>query len=171
MEKVVLSANYPAISKSEQEIIDGSRVAVFGCGEAGGLAAELFVRMGVKHVTLVDKKTISEKDRSGCLYANAGNVGKKRVYELSDRIKSIDDKVEVRCWDTRAIMGYFENIVRSNDLIYFADEDDALEDAVISACEKESVKYVTEDTAEMPLYQVMIKVSGSVNEAVEKLIG
>ena len=70
-----------------------SRVAVIGAGGVGASAAEMLVRAGVGHLTLVDNDTVGETNINRQLPALHSTVGKSKCAVLRERFWDYNERV------------------------------------------------------------------------------
>ena len=73
-----------------------SNVLVVGVGGVGAYAAEMLVRAGVGHLTLVDADVVSNTNRNRQLIALASTVGRAKVDVLAERLLDINPDVKLR---------------------------------------------------------------------------
>ena len=73
-----------------------SNVLVVGVGGVGAYAAEMLVRAGVGHLTLVDGDVVSDTNRNRQLIALKSTVGRPKVEVLAERLSDINPNVKLR---------------------------------------------------------------------------
>ena len=73
-----------------------SNVLVVGVGGVGAYAAEMLVRSGVGHLTLVDGDVVSDTNRNRQLIALKSTVGRSKVKVLAERLLDINPDVKLR---------------------------------------------------------------------------
>lgn len=83
------------IGKVGLEKLAASRVVVAGVGGVGGYAAEMLVRAGVGHLTIIDADTVSESNRNRQLLAMTSTVGKPKTDVLSERLLDINPDLDL----------------------------------------------------------------------------
>ncbi|MDO5523540.1 MAG: tRNA threonylcarbamoyladenosine dehydratase [Bacteroidia bacterium] len=71
------------------------RVIVFGVGGVGSWCAEMIVRSGIGHVTLVDSDKIAASNINRQLPATTQTVGKVKVDVLKERLLEINPHAEI----------------------------------------------------------------------------
>jgi len=81
------------------EKLTTARVTVVGIGGVGAYAAEMLVRAGVGHVTLLDSDTVSDSNRNRQLLAMMSTTGKKKTEVMEQRLKDINPQVDVKIID------------------------------------------------------------------------
>lgn len=72
-----------------------TRVLVVGVGGVGGYAAEMLVRSGVGHITIIDADNVSVTNLNRQLIALADDIGKPKVELFVERFRRINPEVEV----------------------------------------------------------------------------
>lgn len=77
------------------QLLQTSRVIVFGVGGVGSWCAEALARSGVGHLTLVDSDEVCITNVNRQLQATTKNVGKSKVEELKARLLSLHPKIQV----------------------------------------------------------------------------
>ncbi len=73
----------------------GSRVILFGVGGVGSWCAEMLVRSGIGHLTIVDSDCVCVTNVNRQLQALPGNVGRYKVDELATRLRAINPDAEI----------------------------------------------------------------------------
>jgi molybdopterin/thiamine biosynthesis adenylyltransferase len=77
-----------------QIVLLKSRAAVVGLGGLGGFASELWARMGVGTLVLIDGDSFSESNLNRQLLATEENIGQSKAEAARQRIKLINAAVE-----------------------------------------------------------------------------
>lgn len=75
-----------------------ARVAVFGLGGVGGMAAEALCRSGVGALDLIDKDTVSLTNLNRQIFATMDAVGRPKVEAARDRLLSINPDLKLTLW-------------------------------------------------------------------------
>ena len=83
------------LGRSGLNILEGSRVAVFGCGGVGSYAAEGLARSGVGAIDLFDDDNICLTNVNRQVMANIRNVGQDKIEAMRERILLINPRCEV----------------------------------------------------------------------------
>ena len=78
------------LGKEAMEILQNSRVAIFGVGGVGGYVAEALARSGVGTIDIVDKDQVSLTNLNRQIIATVKTVGKDKVDVMRDRILDIN---------------------------------------------------------------------------------
>lgn len=71
------------------------RVAIFGLGGVGSWSAEALVRSGITDLTLIDNDVICITNVNRQLQATTKNVGKSKVEELRDRLRTLNPRCQI----------------------------------------------------------------------------
>ena len=74
-------------------------VVVFGLGGVGSYLTEALARMGVGHLTLIDKDVYAESNLNRQLYALPSTIGRKKTEVTAERVKEIDPAIKVTLCD------------------------------------------------------------------------
>ncbi len=75
--------------------LQSARVTVAGVGGVGAAAAEMLVRAGVGHITLIDSDTVSQSNLNRQLIALNSTVGLPKVEVLRDRLLDINPELDI----------------------------------------------------------------------------
>lgn len=79
--------------------LTASRVLVVGAGGVGACAAEMLVRAGVGHLTLIDSDKVSVSNINRQLPALHSTVGRPKTEVLSERLKDINPSLDLQVID------------------------------------------------------------------------
>lgn len=83
------------LGKDALEILQNSRVAVFGVGGVGGYVVEMLARCGVGIIDVIDNDTVDLSNINRQIIATVDTVGQNKVNVISKRIKAINPKAIV----------------------------------------------------------------------------
>lgn len=78
----------------ERELLSGTQVAVVGCGSFGSALADMLVRAGVEHLTLIDPEDLAIEN-VGRHILTSRNVGCPKVSALADHLREINPGLDV----------------------------------------------------------------------------
>lgn len=87
------------IGSDALEILNKSKVAVFGLGGVGSFTAEALVRAGVGSIAIIDHDTVNITNINRQLIALNSTVGRQKTEVLAKRLKDINEDVEVDIFD------------------------------------------------------------------------
>lgn len=83
------------LGKKAMQVLENSRVAVFGVGGVGGYAVEALVRSGVGAIDLIDDDKVCLTNINRQIIATKKTVGKYKVDVMKERILEINPNVIV----------------------------------------------------------------------------
>ena len=78
------------IGEENVKKLSNSNIAVLGVGGVGGYVVEMFARLGVKNLTIVDFDTISVSNLNRQIIALKSNINCLKVEEFKNRILNIN---------------------------------------------------------------------------------
>lgn len=78
----------PEISIEGQRAIGRSKIAVVGLGGTGSMAAELFSRLGVGSVSLIDGDSVRESNLQRQILYSEADLGRLKAEAAADRLES-----------------------------------------------------------------------------------
>ena len=83
------------LGKNSMEILNKSRVAVFGVGGVGSYTVEALVRCGIGHLTLIDGDVVSESNINRQLVATTKTVGIPKVQVAKEHALEVNPQIDV----------------------------------------------------------------------------
>lgn len=86
------------LGKKAMEVLEHSRVAVFGVGGVGGYAVEALVRSGVGAIDLIDDDKVCLTNLNRQIIATRKTVGKYKVDVMKERILEINPNAIVNVY-------------------------------------------------------------------------
>ncbi len=92
-----------------------TRVILFGVGGVGGWCAEVLLRTGIGHLTLVDFDKVDTTNLNRQLVATAANIGQNKVQEMQKRLLQICPEADVQIIDRQ----YNSETADSFDLAHY----------------------------------------------------
>jgi tRNA A37 threonylcarbamoyladenosine dehydratase len=72
-----------------------TRAIVFGLGGVGSWCAEMLIRSGIGHLTLVDADVVAETNINRQLPATSATIGRSKVEVMAERLKLINPQAEL----------------------------------------------------------------------------
>ena len=75
--------------------LESSHVLVVGVGGVGGYAAEMLVRAGIGHITIVDSDEVAQSNINRQIIALHSTVGRPKVEVLRDRLEDINPELDL----------------------------------------------------------------------------
>ncbi|MBQ4115111.1 ThiF family adenylyltransferase, partial [bacterium] len=95
-----LTRTISLLGKDSVDILQNSRVAVFGLGGVGSYCAEALVRCGVGSIDLIDSDTINVTNINRQIIALNSTLGLAKTEVLAGRLKDINPKLNVKIYQT-----------------------------------------------------------------------
>ncbi|HEM3439607.1 HesA/MoeB/ThiF family protein [Streptococcus suis] len=95
--------NFESNGISAQQLnkeLQSKTVLIVGLGGYGTNTAMLFARMGIKRLVLIDADTIESTNINRQILYDEVDVGRKKVIVCKEKIKRIDNSIDVECYDT-----------------------------------------------------------------------
>ena len=87
------------IGQNAFDVLQQSRVAVFGIGGVGGPAAEALARSGVGAIDLIDRDVVEESNINRQIVADYKTIGQKKVKVMQEMISRINPDCRVCTYD------------------------------------------------------------------------
>lgn len=78
------------------EVAANKKVILFGLGGVGSWCAEMLVRSGIGHITLVDADVVAESNINRQLPATSATIGRPKVEVMYDRLKEINPQADIK---------------------------------------------------------------------------
>ncbi len=132
------------LGKEKLEILKKSHVVICGIGGVGSYTLEALTRIGVGHITVVDKDTVDVTNINRQIIATVDNVGNSKVEVAKKRVSLINPSIKVdtvkEFIDENNIPTYI-----TKDVDYVVDAIDSVESkiALIKYCKKENIKIIS----------------------------
>ncbi len=122
------------ISIDGQKRLSGSTVAVVGIGGNGAIAAELFARMGIGRIRVIDNDSVRENNLHRQFLYGEDDLGKPKVISAAGRLKAINRSVEVDTVNDYLTEKNSASLIRGSSLVYDGTDNFASRYAINSAC-------------------------------------
>ena len=95
------------IGKDGQSKLSSSSVAIVGCGALGSVAAELLVRAGIGHLTIIDHDVVELSNLQRQALYTEQDVSKPKASSLKYHLEAINHDVKITAYDANL---NFENV-------------------------------------------------------------
>ncbi len=121
----IFDRNVQAFGAAVQQTLGDLNIGVVGCGGTGSIVAEQLVRLGVRHLTLVDPDELSESNLTRVYGSTVSDVGKPKVMILKRHLMRIAPNI--RC-ETIQSMVTLESAARrliGCDVVFGCTDDNA----------------------------------------------
>lgn len=87
--------NIGTLTKSENDKLKDFKVCIVGCGGLGGYVIEMLSRIGIGYLKLVDEDIFDVSNLNRQILCNENNIGQNKVIEAKERIKLINNNVNI----------------------------------------------------------------------------
>ncbi|MDB1123700.1 ThiF family adenylyltransferase [Vibrio algarum] len=114
---LAVTRNLGLVSKEEQIILRGSRVAVAGCGGLGGRQLIDLVRMGVGSFNIADFDEFSIKNINRQVGATSSTADRPKADVMAEMAKDIHPGVEINIFPDGITQENIDEFVRNADVI------------------------------------------------------
>lgn len=117
--------NVRAFGPAIQTIIGDLRIAIVGAGGTGSAVAEQLVRLGVRHLLLVDNDRLSTSNITRVYGSTPSDVGRPKVEVLRDHLLSIASDLDCKLVRGMVTMKPVARAIRDYDLMFGCTDDNA----------------------------------------------
>ncbi len=117
--------NVRAFGPGIQTILGELVIAVVGCGGTGSAVAEQLVRLGVRHLTLIDADTLSLSNVTRVYVSTPGDVGRPKVEVLRDHLLRIAPDLTCETIMGMATMRHVAKALCAADVVFGCTDDNA----------------------------------------------
>lgn len=93
--------NMGVLTKKDLDKLQRAKVAVVGLGGLGGHVVNQLVRLGLKHITLIDFDQFSESNLNRQLFATMKSIGQYKVNVVSKALKEINPDLMIEVYLNR----------------------------------------------------------------------
>ena len=117
--------NVRAFGEPVQRMIGMLRIGVVGCGGTGSAVAEQLVRLGARHLKLVDADTLSASNVTRVYGATPADVGRPKTDVLADHLRRIAPDLKCETVDGKCTSQRVAKRLAGADLIFGCTDDNA----------------------------------------------
>ena len=132
------------LGKEKLEILKKSHVVICGIGGVGSYTLEALARIGVGHITVVDKDVVDITNINRQIIATVDNVGNSKVEVAKKRVSLINPAIKVE-----AVKEFIDEsnipMYITKDVDYVVDAIDSTESkiALIKYCKEQDIKIIS----------------------------
>ncbi len=130
------------ISISGQKKLSQSMVTIVGIGGNGSVSAELFARMGIGKLRIVDDDVVRENNLHRQFLYGESSVGKQKVVEAAGALKLINREMQVEVVNKHLDAENVSGIIEGSSLVYDGTDNFAARFALNRACVKLGIPFV-----------------------------
>ncbi|BDV36561.1 hypothetical protein SS37A_41910 (plasmid) [Methylocystis iwaonis] len=123
--EALFDRNVRAFGPAIQTILGDLRIGIVGAGGTGSAVAEQLVRLGVRHLLLIDNDSLSESNVTRVYGSTPGRVGQLKVEVLRDHLLAIASDLDCSIVDGMITTRSVAWALRSCDLIFGCTDDNA----------------------------------------------
>ena len=121
----VFDRNVRAFGEPVQRMIGMLRIGVVGCGGTGSAVAEQLVRLGARHLLLVDADTLSASNVTRVYGSTPADVGKRKAEVLAGHLRRIAPDLDCKTVAGRCTSQRVAESLASADLLFGCTDDNA----------------------------------------------
>ena len=123
--RAVFDRNVRAFGEPVQRMIGMLRIGVVGCGGTGSAVAEQLVRLGARHLLLVDADTLSPSNVTRVYGSTPADVGKAKTEVLAGHLRRIAPDLKSETVDGKCTSQRVAKRLAGTDLIFGCTDDNA----------------------------------------------
>jgi ubiquitin-activating enzyme E1 len=131
------------IGVEAMELLKKQKILLCGLGGLGAEVAKNIILMGVQSITLADDKKASNHDLSSQFILNEESIGKSRLTESLNFLKTLNDACDVTAYEGKVTLEY---ISQFTVVIYTDTPITSLTD-IADMCHKAGIKFVASQAA------------------------
>lgn len=117
--------NIRAFGGEVQQVLRDLRVAIVGCGGTGSAVAEQLVRLGVRHVSLLDPDTLTASNITRVYGSFPDDVGRPKVEIIADHLQRIAPDASVNTHQAKITQEDAARVLLDADVVYGCTDDNA----------------------------------------------
>ena len=121
----VFDRNVRAFGEPIQRMIGMLRIGVVGCGGTGSAVAEQLVRLGARHLLLVDVDTLSASNVTRVYGSTPADVGRPKTEVLADHLRRVAPDLDCEMVAGRCTSQRVAESLAGTDLIFGCTDDNA----------------------------------------------
>jgi molybdopterin/thiamine biosynthesis adenylyltransferase len=121
----IFDRNVRAFGAAIQGALGDLRVAIVGCGGTGSALAEQLVRLGVRHLILIDADTLTESNVTRVYGSTPADVGRSKAQMLRDYLVTIAPNLMCEAMDSMVTQEPTARQLSSRDLVFGCTDDNA----------------------------------------------
>lgn len=121
----IFDRNVRAFGPAIQNVLGDIRVAITGAGGTGSAVAEQLVRLGVRHLLLVDADDLSASNVTRVYGSTPADVGRLKVDVLRDHLIAIAPDLDCKVVSEMGTLKHVAQALAGADLIFGCTDDNA----------------------------------------------
>ncbi len=137
-----------SIGEKGQETLLDKTVLIIGAGGTGSAAADLFSRLGIKKIILIDRDKVEISNLHRQILYDNNDVGKYKVDAAEEKIRSINPDIEIETFNMTFDSSKAEMVKKAN--IIFDGTDNMTTRFIINdACDKYNKPWIFTSASEI----------------------
>lgn len=121
----IFDRNIRAFGGDLQRVLGELRVAVIGCGGTGSSVAEQLVRLGLRHLVLVDPDMVSISNITRVYGSTAADIDRPKVHVLADHLVRIAPDLDVQTMKSMILIESTAQALKTADIVFGCTDDNA----------------------------------------------
>ncbi|MER8715954.1 ThiF family adenylyltransferase [Mesorhizobium sp. M1295] len=121
----IFDRNVRAFGPDIQSVLGDIRVAIVGAGGTGSAVAEQLVRLGVRHLLLIDNDTLSASNVTRVYGSTPREVGQPKVDVLAAHLTRIAPELRCSTIQGMVTVKHVAQALRASDLVFGCTDDNA----------------------------------------------
>ena len=121
----IFDRNVRAFGELIQGALGDLRIVIVGCGGTGSALAEQLVRLGVRHLTLLDADTLSKSNVTRVYGSTPAHVGTLKAHVLREHLLSIAPDLQVRTVTSMVTLEAAARALPNHDIVFGCTDDNA----------------------------------------------
>jgi len=125
------------VLKEKTKVLENSHIAILGLGGVGGYVLEMFARMNIKNITVVDCDKFEKSNLNRQILATLKTIGKDKVEVAKERVKLINPECKVITKNVKIDENNIGEVLNEKyDFVLDCIDDVSAKVAVIKFCQK-----------------------------------
>jgi len=143
-ERYVRQIGFEDIGEAGQKLISSHHALVLGCGGLGSVSAELLVRMGIGHLTLVDRDVVemSNLNRQSLFTESDAKHGIPKAVAAENMLKQINTTIDIDSCVDDVTRFNVEDYIKSADVIVDGTDNFTTRYLINEACVKHNRTWI-----------------------------
>lgn len=121
----IFDRNVRAFGAAVQQTLGDLSIGIVGCGGTGSIIAEQLVRLGVRHLILMDPDELSESNLTRVYGSTVSDIGKPKVQVLKHHLISIAPDLRCEPVQSMVVMESAARCLIGCDLVFGCTDDNA----------------------------------------------
>jgi hypothetical protein len=121
----IFDRNIRAFGGGVQRVLGNLRTAIVGCGGTGSAVAEQLVRLGVRHLLVIDPDELSDSNLTRVYGSRPRDVGRPKVDVLADHLQQLASDANIVRLQSKITMLPAARALMDADVIFGCTDDNA----------------------------------------------